>query len=247
MQYAEHQEDREKIGAKLVESGIRNKLVEQAIEMFGIKDKFDVPKQTIHNRIHAERLKVWHPGTKSSLLEVEVILISFIHTAHRLCCPLDVGDVIALMNALISGTFHKKRVIAWKRTHCSNNEDSPLVGRKWFQNFRERNPELWLQKARKYACNREDHCNFVAFRKMYDQCEEGLVALGNVVRYDCPVHYNQVGKIVDDETLASGHPVTIKYLRPENVFFWTRPGITRMEKMTGNEGVSGKLFQRGKF
>ncbi len=127
MQYAKHQEDREKIGVKRVESGIRNKLVEQAIEMFGIKYKFDVPKQTIHCRIHAERLKVWHPGTKSPLLEAEVVLISFIHTAHRLCCPLDVGDVIALMNALISGTVHKKRVIVWERTHCSFNEDSPLI------------------------------------------------------------------------------------------------------------------------
>ena len=134
--------------------------------MFGIKDTFDVPKQTIHCRIHAERLEVWHPGTESPLLEVEVILTSFIHTAHRLCCPLDVGDVIALMNALISGTVHEKRVIVWKQTHCSYNEDSPLVGYKWFQNFRKRNPELWSQKARKYARNREDHCNFVAFSKI---------------------------------------------------------------------------------
>ena len=50
---------------------------------------------------------------------------------------------------------------------------------------------------------------------MYNQCEEGLVVSGNVVRYDCPVHYNQVATIVDDETLAFGHPVTIKYIRPE--------------------------------
>ncbi len=109
VQYAEHQEDREKRGAKRVKSGIRNKLAEGAIEMFGINDRFDVPKQTINFRIvHAEWLKVWHPGIESLLLlEVEFVLTSFIHTAHRLCCPLDVGDVIALMNALISGTVHK--------------------------------------------------------------------------------------------------------------------------------------------
>jgi hypothetical protein len=51
---------------------------------------------------------------------------------------------------------------------------------------------------------------------------------------------------VDDETLAFGHPV-IKYLSPENVFFWTRPAITCMEKMMGIKGVSKKLFQKGKF
>ena len=155
--------------------------------------------------------------------------------------------MIALMNALISGTVHKKRVIAWKRTHCSYNEDSPLVGYKWFQNFRKRNPELWSQKARKYARNREDHCNFVAFSKMYDQCEEGLVASGNVVRYDRPVHYNQVGKIVNDETLAFGHPVTIKYLRPENVFFLDETGDNTHGKDDGNRGGQRKVVPKGEI
>ena len=56
----------------------------------------------------------------------------------------------------------------------------------------------------------------------------------NVVRYDCPVNYNQVGKIVDDETLAFGHPVTIKYLRPEDVFFLDETGYNTHEKDGGN-------------
>ncbi len=103
--------------------------------MFCIEGKFDVPKQTIFSRIDSDRLEVWHPGTESPLLEVEVVLISFILTAHRLCCPLDVGDVIALMNALISGTVYEKRVIAWKKTHFCYNADSPLVSHKWFCNF----------------------------------------------------------------------------------------------------------------
>jgi hypothetical protein len=58
-----------------------------------------------------------------------------------------VGDVIALMNALISGTAYKKRVIQWGKNHWSFNANSPLVGRKWFQNFSKRNPELWSQKG----------------------------------------------------------------------------------------------------
>ena len=156
VEYAEHKKNR---GGERVEYGIRNKLVKQAIEKFGIEGDFDVRKQTIFNRISSNRLQVWHPGTESPLLEVEVILTSFIYTAHRLCCPLDVGDVIHLMNALISGTSHEKQIIAWKKAHCCYNPDSPLVGHKWFWNFCKRNPELWSQKARKYTRNREDHCN----------------------------------------------------------------------------------------
>jgi hypothetical protein len=113
IKYAAHQEEREEKGRKRLESGIRKTLVERAIEMFGIEGYFDVPKQTVFSRIASERLEVWHPGTESPLLEVEVVLISFLFTAHRLCCPLSVGDTIALMNALISGTPHEKRFIAW--------------------------------------------------------------------------------------------------------------------------------------
>jgi hypothetical protein len=102
---------------KRLESGIREKLVKRAIGKFGIEGKFDVPKQTIFCCIASEQLEVWHPGTESPLLEVEVVLISFLFTAHRLCCPLSVGDTIALMNALISGTSHN---------HCAE-KDSLLL------------------------------------------------------------------------------------------------------------------------
>ncbi len=91
-----------------MESGIRRKLVKRAIGMFSIEGEFHIPNQTIFCPIALEQLKVWHPGTESQLLEVEVILISFLFATHRLCCLLSVGDTIALMNALISGRSHKK-------------------------------------------------------------------------------------------------------------------------------------------
>ena len=54
---------------------------------------------------------------------------------------------------------------------------------------------------------------------MYAQCEDGLVASGNAVRYKHTVHNDANGKIVDDVSLALGHLVTIDYVRPEKVFF----------------------------
>jgi hypothetical protein len=54
---------------------------------------------------------------------------------------------------------------------------------------------------------------------MYDQCKAGLVALGNAVRYEHPVHMDANGEIVEDESLAFDRPVTVNYLHPENVFF----------------------------
>jgi hypothetical protein len=132
IKYAACLEEREETGKKRLKSGTKEKLVERAIKMFGIEGKFDVPKQTIYCHIALEWLEVWHPGTESSMLDVEVLLVSFLFTAHRLCCPLSVGDTIALMNALISGTSHKKQLIARKKTHSYYNIDSPPVGHKWF-------------------------------------------------------------------------------------------------------------------
>ncbi len=131
IKYATRLEGREETGKKRLETGIREKLVKRAIKMFVIEGKLDVPKQTIYCPIALERLEIWHLGTESSLLEVEVVLISFLFTAHRLCCPLSVGDTIVLMNALISGTTsHEKQLIAWKKTHSCYNIDSPPVGHK---------------------------------------------------------------------------------------------------------------------
>ena len=44
------------------------------------------------------------------------------------------------------------------------------------------------------------------------------------MRYDNPVHYDKIGKIVEDKSLAFGCPVAINYLRPENVFFLDKTG-----------------------
>ncbi len=76
---------------------------------------------------------------------------------------------------------------------------------------------------------------------MYDQCK------ADAVRYKHPVHMGANGEIVEDESLAFDRPVTVNYLHPENVFFWTRPEIIRTEKMMGIEGVRGKSFQKAKF
>jgi hypothetical protein len=80
---------------------------------------------------------------------------------------------------------------------------------------------------------------------MYDQCEEGLVASGNAVRFKHPVHMDANGKIVDNESLAFGYPVTIDYERPDNVFFLDKTGDNTHGKDDGNRGGQRKVCPRG--
>jgi hypothetical protein len=60
IKYIMHLEEKEEKGKERLESGIRKKLVDRAFEVFQIEGKFDVPKQTIFNRIASEQLEVWH-------------------------------------------------------------------------------------------------------------------------------------------------------------------------------------------
>jgi hypothetical protein len=82
---------------------------------------------------------------------------------------------------------------------------------------------------------------------MYAQCEDGLVASGNAVRYEHPVHKDTNGEIVDDVSLAFGHPVTINYVRPENVFFLDETGDNTHGKDDGNRGGQRKVVPRGEI
>ena len=52
---------------------------------------------------------------------------------------------------------------------------------------------------------------------------------------------------MDDEALAFGHPVTIKYLRPENVFFLDETGDNTHGKDDGNQGGQRKVVPKGEI
>ena len=160
--------------------GTREDLVARAIVKFGIKGKFDVPRSTIDSRIKADRLEVWQTGEASPVIMVEVTLNAYIIQAWCLNCPLSVSGCIDLMNSLINGTRFEAKLIAWKakRGILDPNREKPLVGYKWWELFKRRNPEIITKSGRKWPRNRADHCHTVPFMKMYNQNEIGLVASG---------------------------------------------------------------------
>ena len=93
---------------------MREKLVDEAKERFSIEVELDVPRQTIHSRIKAERLEVWHTGKTSPMIIAEIALNAYIITAWQVQSPLSVGDCIELMNNLITATQFAHKLIAWK-------------------------------------------------------------------------------------------------------------------------------------
>jgi hypothetical protein len=78
------------------------------------------------------------------------------------------------MNNLICGTVHKEKVVKWKVDRDmfgSESEDIDLLGRTWHKVFCNHSLDLELKKGVTYSNNRQKHCTFQAFNKMYNQIE----------------------------------------------------------------------------
>ena len=196
------------------------KLIKHAVARFKIEGEFDVPRQTIHSRIKAERLEVWHTGETSPIILVEVTLNAYIICAWVVNCPLSVSRCIKLMNNLISGTKFERKLVAWKTKRGILNPDPevPLLSWKWWRLYLGQNPEIATKAGRKFARNRADHCHNLPFEKMFNATEKRLIASGNAARLAVPVHIDIHGNIVDNIAKGFGRPVGIKYIRPENCF-----------------------------
>ncbi len=67
------------------------------------------------------------------------------------------------------------------------------------------------------------------------------------MRDNYSVHKDANGKIVDDESLAFGHPITIYNVRPNNVFFLDETGDNMHCIKDGNRGSQRKVIPRGKI
>jgi hypothetical protein len=87
--------------------------IEEAKAMFGLTSDFNVRFETIVFHIKSGNLEVLHPGEKSLLLHVEVVLKAYLITAADLSCALNVSKIIAFANDLIKGTNFADKFIAW--------------------------------------------------------------------------------------------------------------------------------------
>ena len=241
VQYAEAKDEAEsqnEVSEKRVRVaiGTREKIIEEAKIKFHLPDTFTISRKTIESRISRDSLEVWQRGPKSLLLKFEVVLKGLVIQACDLHICLNVSGVIALANSLIHGSMLEQQVIAWKKKVGVYTEDTDTLGIGWWRNFKRRNPDMSSKAAQKFEQHREAHCNYTAFRRMYDNIELALIESGNAVPYSSPVHMDLHGNIVDDESLAFGNPVTLNILRRDNVFCMDETGDNTNGKKDGKKG-----------
>ena len=148
-----------------VKAGLQKELVAEAKNMFEIEGDFDVPKQTINNRIKAEKLEVFHTGVGSPTLHIETFLVALIISAWRVKFPLLPSECILLMNKLIEDTELEAETIVWKmKQKCYDRNAELLLGLGWWRGFRRRNIGIVNSKVgQNISRQRASHCTYQAF------------------------------------------------------------------------------------
>jgi hypothetical protein len=82
--------------------------------------------------------------------------------------PVTLTDALALINSMISTSNLSNAIIAWKKKHLPgtfDNERSAILGKKYWQNLKKRNPEIKQKKVVCFDANREDWCNTDIMRR----------------------------------------------------------------------------------
>ena len=81
---------------------------------------------------------------------------------------------------------------------------------------------------------------------MYNATENCLVASGNILRLEEPLHMDIHGNIVDDPAKACGCPVTLKYNHPKNCFLMDKTGSNTHGKDDSRNGGEKSVVPRVK-
>ena len=77
-------------------------------------------------------------GFGSLMATVEPYLIELICAMDEIRRCIITSEAIALVNELIVGTETEKKIIQWGKKRNELNENSPVLGKKWWQLFKKR-------------------------------------------------------------------------------------------------------------
>ena len=208
---------------------------------------FNVSYETIRTRLkggHQELLE-WDArnGKGSPLKAVEPMFVElFIGLAKCRQC-IGPGRGLQLINALIKGTIHQKKLIEFKNlnpTYQDSNYEGVAQIRYW-RNFLERHGDkITMKKGKKYSLDRANWTHYQHFQAMYDHIEEELVSAGLATKLPEPIWVDCNGNEVADETKAKGMKIQVKLNFPSLVIMCDEVGSST--DMEGDGAVGKERF-----
>ena len=158
-----------------------------------------ISKFTIRNRKEGQ-IVLQGGGPESLMASVEPHLIDLICAMAEMRRCLTTSEAIALANDLIIGTETEKRIVEWKKERNNFNENSPVLGKKWWLLFKKRwSHRLVTKRGQKFALDRSSALTYKNVKEMYDDVYECMVECGVAKKLDkvsCEYQGNLVTKYV---------------------------------------------------
>ena len=126
--YLEEKKKYKNKGEKLPNNRLQNQ-IRTVCEKRGIPSSISISKATIRSR---KGKNILQGGGHETLMVLEQHLIQLICAMAEIRRCLTVSEAIALGNSMINGTKTERKIIQWKKARNEFNENSPVLGRKWW-------------------------------------------------------------------------------------------------------------------
>ena len=140
--------------------------------------------------------------------------------------------MIDFTNSLINDTPLQTRLVAWQTRTKAREEIRGTVGKKWYRNFKKRNPILADKFVVKYGVKRSEWVTMDNFKFMYHHTYAELVKAGVAMEVDAEEYLDGKGNVVgeyDDGRL--GNKTKFRMLHPRYLLFVDEVGSnTNAEK-----------------
>jgi hypothetical protein len=187
---------------------------------------FSFPYENCKKRIQRGAFKVSNlfGNNLSPLHDIEDHIVTLLMAMADSGNPITVGNALPLINSLIQGTSHQKKLIAWKRTHLLNferdgteksEEELRMVGPGYWHLFMKRHKNLLqTNKGRLFELNHTKWTLYSNFRDMYVNVESHMVDAKVATKLDEPAWMDKDGNIVSEEE-SVGMKVQTKLTHPD--------------------------------
>ena len=184
--YLKEKEEYKTKGERLPKFWLKNKIAEVRAKR-GIPTNVSISLSTIRSRKGKNVLQSSGPETLMASVEPKLVKLICAMAEIRRC--LTASEAIALANSLIEGSETEREIIEWKKARSEINDNSPVLGRKWWQLFKRRwAHRLVTKRGQKFSMDRSNSLTYSNVKKMYDDVYNCMVESGVAIMLDEPSH-----------------------------------------------------------
>ena len=179
--YKQEKERCKKNGERLANCWLKN-TIKRVIEARGLPLSTSIPSSTIQNRKQAIVLSARGCPTLMSEIEPHLVTLILVMAQAQRC--LQASECISLSNDLIKGTEVEKKIMDRKKKRKEWNDDnSPVLGKKYWQLFNKRwKHKLVTKRGQKFAIERSHSLTYHNVKKCTMMCTMLLLSLGMLSR-----------------------------------------------------------------